>query len=157
MLPLINKYIPIALIIIFTSYQSNLNGKIETRESNKVYIVNTSENNAFKFTLKTVSVTDDSIRNYRTDIIELAPGDEKYIGVTNELILVNPPSEQIIVDTTIITTVDDLPDLRKDKPPLPTGYTELLPPPIKKTRIKYTYKVTGQLKLSALTTPKKHK
>ncbi len=126
-------------ITILVSCNKGLDGKIEKRGNGKIYLINTSENNAFKFTVKTTSVTNDSIMNYKTDIVELAPGDEKYIGNAIEASCATPPlpdGYQIVVDTTLATPlVDDLPDLNKP------------------TLTKYTYKVTGQLQIKTLTPP----
>lgn len=59
---------------------NKLDGKIEIRDKNKVYLINQSKTKVYKFTIKTTSTTNDTIKAYKTEFVELQPGDEKYIG-----------------------------------------------------------------------------
>lgn len=61
-------------------------GVIEIRQKD-VYLVNSSSTKGFSFTIKQTEIIDDSVYNYSTDIMDLAPGDEKRLGVTDSMSL----------------------------------------------------------------------
>lgn len=72
----------------------------------------------FKFTLKTTSITNDSLYSYKTKIIELAPGDEVFIGNKNEVSKIEYPYKNIsVLQTHPIDTSGNI--------PLPKGYKKL--------------------------------
>lgn len=58
----------------------SLEGKIETR-GNELYLINTSIDKAYQFTIRKATKINDSLIGYETEIIELFPGDEKYLDV----------------------------------------------------------------------------
>lgn len=66
-------------ILLFPSCNS-LDGKIEIR-AKKVYLVNSSTNKKFEFTIKETKIKNDSSFNYATQIIKLAPGNEELLGM----------------------------------------------------------------------------
>ncbi len=74
------KYL-LAFSILVAACSSKMNGKIEYRGDNDVYLVNTSSSKIFRFTVKTTKVTNDTIYDYSTESIPLAPGDEELLGV----------------------------------------------------------------------------
>ena len=86
------KYLIFAIFIPILYSCNKLDGKIEARGNSKVYLVNASTTNTFKFTVKTTSITNDSIYNYQTQIIELAPGDEILLGNKNEVTAIEYPT-----------------------------------------------------------------
>lgn len=119
------KYLFIILLPILYSC-NKLDGKIETRNKGKVYLVNASTTQTFKFTVKTTSITNDSIYNYQTKIIELAPGDEVFLGNKYEVSQIEYPDKNITIFQTYPVDIS-----------LPKGATllngdVLLPPPPKK-------------------------
>lgn len=89
-------FLYIAFVLTLCSC-NKLDGKIETRDKNKVYLVNTSETKAYRFTLKTTSITDDSIYEYKTQLITLQPGDEMFIGSKSGVSQVEYPKKDSIV------------------------------------------------------------
>jgi len=101
------------MLLIFCSC-NRLDGKIDPRDKNKVYLVNESITKTFKFTLKTISITNDSIYNYQTKIIELAPGDEVFIGNKYE---VSKPEYPLINVPIFVTHPIDL-NLNEDGLPI---------------------------------------
>ncbi len=74
----------ITLLLSFCSCD-RVDGKIETRNKSKAYVVNGSTTKTYRFTVKTTSIKNDSIYNYQTKIVELAPGDELFLGNRNEV------------------------------------------------------------------------
>lgn len=70
--------------ILFCSC-SKIDGTIEKRTNDEVYLVNKSVNKQFKFTVKTTTLTNDSSYSYEIRFIELAPGDEFYLGKTTSV------------------------------------------------------------------------
>jgi hypothetical protein len=103
-----NYYPYVILIFTLFSCGNTLKGKVEYRTDDKscygygsdvdflsihekmdkatdaksAYIVNTSSENSYEFTIKESMVTNDKIINYTTTKIILSPGDEKWIGCT---------------------------------------------------------------------------
>ncbi|MEO6611488.1 MAG: hypothetical protein ABIT05_05125 [Chitinophagaceae bacterium] len=71
----------IVFFIFFASCSKGLSGKIEKRNKNDIYLVNTSSSKIFRFTIKETKIINDSIYEYSTGNISLSPGDEKRIGV----------------------------------------------------------------------------
>jgi hypothetical protein len=67
---------------------SGIKGKIEKRDkacdgvlnSKKVFVVNKSKTEKYKFTIKTIETIDDTIKRYSTDQIILEAGDEEDLG-----------------------------------------------------------------------------
>jgi hypothetical protein len=109
----------LSFIITFYSCK-DIKGVIEERQkgcadlndSKKVYLVNTSTSTKYTFTVKTTDRINNSIIQYSTKKITLAPGDETELGCT--LYFTDhkySTSEKI----NIIKTVDDLPDLNVNK------------------------------------------
>jgi hypothetical protein len=133
------KYI-IGIFITLTIYScdNKLDGKIETREQDKIYLVNTSKTKLFKFTVKATKVTNDSTYDYSTDVIELPPGDEKYLGARKETVIEQkPPFDPskpftAVAETTIVTQA-----------------------PLHQDLIQYKYEVTGQLEMKIIEKPGK--
>lgn len=80
----ISKITILALVVLCSSC-SELEGKIEKRNSNKLYLVNNSKTKEFRFTVKKTKITNDSIFEYSTSQSQLAPGDELYLGNENEV------------------------------------------------------------------------
>jgi len=71
----------IVVSILFNIYScKNINGEIEIR-GNNAYLVNTSSEIQYQFTVKKTEIKNDSLYTYSTEIIELAPGDEELLGV----------------------------------------------------------------------------
>lgn len=77
--------ITILALVVLCSSCSELEGKIEKRNSNKLYLVNNSKTKEFRFTVKKTKITNDSIFEYSTSQSQLAPGDELYLGNENEV------------------------------------------------------------------------
>lgn len=88
------------------SCSSKLNGKIENRGDNNVYIVNTSSYKIFKFTVKTTKVTNGTVYEYSTKRITLAPGDENFLGVVYDTADATYP----MVDVTKLNIYIKVPD-----------------------------------------------
>jgi len=74
-----SKFYVIIATILFISCKNKFNGKIENRD-NSFYLVNTSSDQAFQFTIKATETKDDTVKNYSTSLIELQPGEEKFLG-----------------------------------------------------------------------------
>lgn len=70
------------IIFTFTFFAScsKINGKIEKRANGQIFLVNTSLNNKYKFTVKRTEIKNDTIETYSTEIIQLAPGDEVFLA-----------------------------------------------------------------------------
>ena len=75
---------------------NKLDGKIEIRNNDRAYLVNGSTNKTFKFTLKTTTITNDSVYHYNTEIKELAPGDEMFIGKENDVSKIEYPDKNVV-------------------------------------------------------------
>jgi hypothetical protein len=169
----------IFIVIIFTFYSCNkLDGKTEIRDKNRVYLINSSETKTFKFTLKTTTITNDSLYSYKTEIIELAPGDEIFIGNKNAVSKIEYPDIDITVADTIKLEGDDGTPLKKAilkkyfdqlwgedttingkhikiRYPIITIKDSLNPYPIE--HYKYKYEVTGQVEIKFKTQDAKDK
>ncbi len=74
-----------------------LSGKIEKRQKNNFYLVNTSTEKEFRFIVKKTTVTNDKWYQYETSAIELLPGDEKYLGVEEMTEPIEYPNKEISV------------------------------------------------------------
>ena len=70
----------------------------ELKDSEDAYLVNTSFTNSYQFTVKEISIIDDTVLEYKTYKIILDPGDEEFIGRTKFLIG-KKFSETIVPDT----------------------------------------------------------
>lgn len=70
------------LAIVLFSCKNKFDGKIEERYGS-YYLVNTSPSQSFRFTIKETELEDSSVHNYTTELIELAPGAEKFLGKVN--------------------------------------------------------------------------
>lgn len=70
----------------------------EIKGSEKAYLINTSFTNSYQFTIREISVIDDTLTEYQTNRILLEPGDEKLIGET-KFLLGKKFAESIIPDT----------------------------------------------------------
>jgi len=125
-----------ALMICLYSCSKKLDGKIEVREKNKVYLVNKSTDKSFLFTVKTTSVINDSVYNYKTQRIELVPGDEAYLGYA--FIKNIEPTNQYGVSEKLTDSIY----LDSDGAPIPPSLLKFIP--VKK---EYKYEVTGQAPL----------
>lgn len=75
----------IITIAIAAASCNNLNGKIETRENGKVYLINESKTKELNFTVKKTTITNDSIYDYETQVVPLAAGGEVLIGGNKEI------------------------------------------------------------------------
>ncbi len=73
---------------------SSVSGKIENRDgyckaknnSKNIYLVNTSKNKPFSYTVRKTTIIGDSITGYQTFAIELLPGDEINLGCSEEVV-----------------------------------------------------------------------
>ncbi|HMJ46803.1 MAG TPA: hypothetical protein VK498_05705 [Ferruginibacter sp.] len=83
------------ILILFTGLFScnSFRSKIEFRgkgcdtqipNSQDVYLVNTSTTKSIKVTVRNTLIFDDSSKDYQIHIYKLNPGDEKYLGCTDE-------------------------------------------------------------------------
>ena len=64
----------------------NLDFLEESKNSKKAYLVNTSLNNTYEFTIREISTIDDTLVEYQTNKLTLSPGDEELIGGTKYLL-----------------------------------------------------------------------
>lgn len=79
----------IAYIIITTigiCSCNSLDGKIDIRQNNSAYVVNTSEEKTKRFTIKKTRSLDNKDYKYFTEVIQLPPGDELYLGMVDSVI-----------------------------------------------------------------------
>ena len=138
--------------VLLCSCGNKLKGKIENRDG-KIYVVNTSSDKAYQFTIKGVSKTNDSISEYGSFTVQLAPGDEKFIG--NEVVLSDieypvikqekPPFDPNkpfkVVDTIPGRPMDTI-GTSNENMSLPDNQN-----PSAVNRVVCTFKVTGQLEI----------
>ena len=146
-----NNYIVFVTLLLFIIYScgSSFKGEIEERELNKVYLVNKSTSKYFQFTIKVTKVTDDSLYDYETRLIKLAPGDEKYLGNfidTSDFYYFVIESKVLkIYFPTIPTYEEVISDSGRDEVPAFLGRAENLPDTIyngEKIKRQYTYGVS---------------
>lgn len=124
------------LSVLFTSCAKKFDGKIETRKGG-VYLINTSPSEMFQFTVKTTTITSDTIFDYSTEVISLFPGAEKLLG--NEVdteFQVREPLGDLSAGNAPDTDEYGVP--RKHPIPSPDDY-------FKKSVVKHKYEITGQL------------
>lgn len=105
-------------IILLISCGNSINGKIENRvdngdcyyydqntykipETRSSYLINTSSNKTFEFTIKETETINDTIINYSTFKMKLSPGDERRISCTkflvNELYSITNESQDTLI------------------------------------------------------------
>jgi hypothetical protein len=70
---------------LFYSCRNDFDGKIEKRQNDRIYLVNSSKSKILRFTIKESSIINDTGYYYNTRIITLSPGDEEYLGLENEI------------------------------------------------------------------------
>lgn len=137
------SFAAISLVILLYSCSNKLDGKIETRNGDKVYLVNGSPTKAFKFTIKTTTITNDSLYQYQTDIIQLSPGDERFLGTPRHITTEYHPDNSSNFDSAIKAYNDG-------KIKLPAGAVLINTDTIPKfmtIKEEYKYEVTGQLEV----------
>lgn len=76
---------------------NEIDAKIEGRNKNSVFLVNSSKTKTFEFTVKTTEIQDDTIYSYSTELITLSPGDEKYLGYRKAVSPIEYPMKEIII------------------------------------------------------------
>lgn len=128
------KTIKITFILLAFCSCSKIDGKIEERPGEKIYLVNTSKTKALNFTLKVTTVIDDTSYKYETQVIPLPPGDEEFIGKKEEF------SKKEYLKKPPIINEDGLPILSRME-----NVDSTHPLPI--SHFIYKYEVTGQTPL----------
>ena len=136
---------------------TSMKGKIEERNG-KIYLINTSQNKAYQFTVKKTSVVNDSIAADNTLLILLAPGDEKYIADKKTIIQSYLPyddskSKHFVVDTTHFDIPNEriqefLTDFPNSSRVFDTLKDEHGNPVLKVTATQVDCKITGQLEVT---------
>lgn len=90
----------IVLFILFCSCH-NLDGKIETRQGDKIYLVNNSQTKQISFTVKQTVIKNDSIFDYDTRVIPLVPGGELYLGQKDSRYKIAPEYDLSVFDNAV--------------------------------------------------------
>lgn len=72
-------YFLLFMLTITSIACNSIQGKIEQR-AKSFYLVNNSKFQSYKFIIKKTEIQNDSIYKYSTQVVELLPGDEKYLG-----------------------------------------------------------------------------
>lgn len=142
-IPTMYKYlIPVAILLLFISCNKGLDGKIETRSGDKMYLVNTSPEKPFKFTIKTTEIANDSTNEYYTAIIELAPGDEKYLGTAKA------PTTELSRDEVIGEKRDNILRQFRNANIMDSSAEIKLTTQEVSMNYKYEYRITGQQEIN---------
>lgn len=101
-------FITVFTLLVFCISCNQLDGAIEHRIGNKLYLVNKSKTKEFRFTVKVTKIINDTLVEYSTRQNQLAPGDELYLGNENGISEKQYPTiEKKILKTYLFKVLND--------------------------------------------------